>query len=145
MSKLFNIPKDTKISLVRDDVKVSGEGYSQTDGLIIYTNNGDIKIGISMESDCCEQFDGLFLETPDNLDKYIGATIISVEQIDIEDSKLSVSKDNYEYGYDSGGETQLKITTSKGVLQYGVYNSHNGYYSHATFIGVFGEEESSCL
>lgn len=82
----------------------------------------------------------LFLETPDNTDKFIGAKVVKVEDICI-----GLTADETGYGFDKGSESQLKITTDKGTLQYAVYNSHNGYYSHSTFIQVFENIEKSSL
>lgn len=112
------------------------DSYDYGEGLRIITNKGDIVLVISSGQNCCESFGGNFLETPDDINKYVGAKILSIE--DTNDRNL----DDY---YDCGGETQLKIVTNKGVLQYAVYNSHNGYYGHATFLQVFDFTEAGGL
>lgn len=49
----------------------------------------------------------------------------------------------------SAGETQLRVTTSAGIIQYAIYNSPDSDYycdhSHATFLQVFDTVENSTL
>ena len=40
---------------------------------------------------------------------------------------------------------QLRITTDKGVIQYAIYNEHNGYYSHGIIKQVFDDIEYDLL
>lgn len=102
-------------------------------GLYIKTNNGDIKVLISDGQQCCENYGYLFFETPDDIKMFIDATIISIEDIDI---TFDNSIEN---------QTQLRITTNKGVIQYAIYNEHNGYYSHGTITQVFDSLDKSSL
>lgn len=81
----------------------------------------------------------LFLETPDDPSKVVGAKIISITDIQIPNYATA------EYALDAGDETQLQIKTTKGIIQYAVYNSHNGYYSHAAFTQVFDTKEETYL
>ena len=57
----------------------------------------------------------LFFETTDDISQFIGAEIIGIEDINIKREKYI---DN---------ETQLRITTDRGIIQYAIYNEHNGY------------------
>lgn len=66
---------------------------------------------------------------------FIGAEIIQIEDI-------SIKRDEY---IDVDSETQLRITTDKGVIQYAIYNEHNGYYSHGTILQVFDYIDNGCL
>ena len=111
--------------------------HKDMEGLRIITDKGSIKLLIDMDGQCCETFGALFLETPDNTDHFIGATINSI-------TDLEVANPEFDDG-DEGAETQLRITTSRGVLQYAVYNAHNGYYSHTTFLQVFDVTEQNSL
>jgi len=132
----YDIPTDaTIISIDGDHVRKAGIWCSDR-GLKIETDKGDVVLLIDDYQACCESWDALFLETPDDITKYIGATILEVS--DTNDRPI------YSY-YDAGGETQLKIVTNRGVLQYAVYNDHNGYYSHSTFLQVFDHEEEGGL
>jgi len=116
-------------------------GYRNMRGLKIETSNGVIKLMIDDDASCCENWDALFLETPDDVQKFIGAKILEIKTIEIDNDEDSSA----EYGLDEGGETQLKISTTKGVLQYAVYNSHNGYYSHARILQIFDDIDEDCL
>lgn len=123
----YEIPNNAIITAINS--KYLEEINNKTfEGLCITTNKGDIKILIDNNQFCCESWGSEFLETPDDVSKHIGATLISVDDIEIPSSR---SDDEY------GEETQLRITTSAGIIQYAVYNSHNGYYAHATFKEVF--------
>lgn len=133
---IYTIPKGAKILAINDEYVMTKNTYTSLEGLHITTSNGDIKLLIGNSTDCCERWDGAFLETPDDPLKYIGAKILQIE--DTNDRELN--PDDGE-----SRETQLKIITNRGVLQYAVYNSHNGYYSHATFLQVFAFVENSSL
>jgi hypothetical protein len=106
------------------------------DGLLVITTKGNIKLLIDADQYCCEQWGREYLETPDDISKLIGATLLSVEDIHIPSPRDSD---------DEAKETQLRITTNRGVIQYAVYNSHNGYYSHTTFLQVFDELDKGSL
>lgn len=132
---LYEIPNNAKILSIKEDAIVDRScGYKQTyEGLIIETDKGSIKLVISDDQSCCEQWGALFFETPDDISQFIGAEILQIEDIDI---KRDEWIDN---------ETQLRITTDKGVIQYAIYNEHNGYYSHATILQVFDCIENGFL
>jgi len=133
----YKIPKNAKILEIQSDYSEKSD-CTTLEGLYVKTDKGDIKILIGNGQCCCEDSGYLFLETPDNINKFIGKTILKIEDICI---GLTANEE----GFDSGGETQLKITTNRGVLQFAVYNRHNGYYSHATFVQVFDKTEKDFL
>ena len=136
----YKIPEKAKILEIQSDYSEKYNKYSTLAGLYIKTDKGDIKILISDEQSCCEDYGYLFLETPDNINKFIGAEVLKVEDVCV-----GLTADTDGYGFDCGGETQLKVTTTKGVLQFAVYNSHNGYYAHTTFVQVFDNLERDYL
>jgi len=131
----YKIPEGAVITDIDSDYFVK-EAYSRLSGLKVSTNKGDIMLLISPDSNCCEDYGDMFLETPDDISRFIGAKVIEISDVTTVNCKES---------YDCGGETQLKIVTNKGVLQYAVYNDHNGYYSHATFLQVFDYKERDSL
>jgi ABC-type histidine transport system ATPase subunit len=131
----YKIPENATILSIYSDYVLKQSGYGHLYGLKIITDKGDIVLVIDSESSCCEIFGGNFLETPDDITKYIGATLLTVK--DTNDYSLNPSE--------FSNETQLKITTTKGVLQYAVYNEHNGWYSHSTFLQVFDHTERGFL
>lgn len=132
---IYIIPKDARILSIKEDTIVDrSQGYNETyEGLIIETDKGNIKLGISTEQSCCEHWGALFFETPDDISQFVGAEILEIQDIEIKRDEFI---DN---------ETQLRITTDKGIIQYAIYNEHNGYYSHATILQVFDHVENGCL
>lgn len=132
----YEIPENAKIISINSEYSEGGRYENDLYGLHIATNMGDIKLLIDPNSNCCEDYGCLFLETPDDISRFVGAKILEISD---------VTTGNYKEDYECGGETQLKIVTNKGVLQYAVYNDHNGYYSHATFLQVFGFTEKNSL
>ena len=132
----YKIPDNAKIISINDEFILKNNSYDTLEGLYITTDKGGITLLIDNQSQCCESYGSGFLETPDDISKYIGAKIISIE--DTNDSELNPDDEE-------SCETQLRITTNLGVLQYAVYNSHNGYYSHATFLQVFDFVENNVL
>lgn len=133
----YNIPENATILSITDNYSKECRYYNLT-GLKIETDKGNIELLISDNQCCCENWDALFLETPDDLSKIIGAKLIEVSDIEI---------NTQEYDQNSCGlnETQLRVVTTKGIIQFAVYNEHNGYYSHATFLQVFDINEDSDL
>lgn len=129
---VYEIPDNSKIISIKEDGIFTK--YSDSyEGLVIETNNGKICLVISDSQSCCENFGSLFFETPDDISIFVGATILSIEDISIQ------REDETE------NETQLRITTDKGVIQYAIYNEHNGYYSHGTITQVFDYSDYSSL
>lgn len=130
----FKIPENPVIISIEDDFD---DNYNT--GLKICTDKGVIMILIDMEAACCEETGHNFIDTPDDITTFIGAKIQKIEAIEIDNSDSEDARD-YE-----DKEVQLKVTTDKGVLQYAVYNSHNGYYSHTSFVQVFDTTMESTL
>lgn len=128
----YQIPENAIILSIKEDTVEDDYSY---EGLIIETDKGMIKLAISDSQYCCEHFGALFFETPDDTDQFIGARILSIEDI-------SIKRDDYIKEHQ---ETQLRITTDKGVIQYAIYNSHNGYYAHSTLKQVFESIEYDSL
>lgn len=105
--------------------------YGQQDGYMITTTKTTVRLGISNNQDCCEDWG--YLMSEDNLDEFIGATLHSVDVTDEELGSNSV-QEIYE-----GGVMFVNLATSMGTLQFKAYNSHNGYYGHMASV-VVGEE-----
>lgn len=119
------------MSIKEDTIIDNCNGWKETyEGLIIETDKGSIKLVIADSQSCCEQFGSLFFETPDDISQFIGAEILKIEDINIP----RIDCDN---NYGSANETQLRIVTDEGIIQYAIYNDHNGYYSHGTILQVF--------
>ena len=106
--------------------KPKAESWAELDGFKIITNKQEIRMGIYNSQCCCESW-GFFM-SEDNLEEFIGATLLRVEQVDdcLVPKKL---EDFYE-----GGTMFVNFVTDRGVLQFTAYNSHNGYYGHTAVI-----------
>jgi hypothetical protein len=71
----YKIPENATILSIDSDYVLDRSGYEHLNGLKTTTDKGDIVLVIDSESSCCEIFGGDFLETPDDIAKYIGATL----------------------------------------------------------------------
>lgn len=96
--------------------------WGSYDGFVVITDKQSIKLGISNGQSCCENF-GYFM-TNDNLDDFIGATVLGVTIVD-----EYLNKEKLPELYE-GGAMFVNIETSAGTLQFTAYNEHNGYYGH---------------
>lgn len=106
-------------------------GYVKYDGYRIKTEEHEFNILISNEQNCCEEWGYFYLN--DNEQDFVGANLL---HINLTDTMLNKKKyeDEIPYGLDSGGIQFVDFETDKGVLQFAVYNGHNGYYGHSIII-----------
>lgn len=88
------------------------------DGYCIITNNNLYFILINNFQQCCENYG--IITSNDDLTYYEGSEFKSIETID-----EPFDKNNYERN-----AMFVNIETSKGLLQFNIYNTHNGYYGH---------------
>lgn len=117
---------------------------SYFEGYIIESDDYIIHILISNDTQCCENYG--YIVSEDNINDFIGTELIKISKID----STCNAKDNNldELDLDSGEAMFINLETSKGLLQFAVYNSHNGYYGHNAFILVYNNsfnEESKEL
>jgi hypothetical protein len=100
------------------------------EGYRIITDKHTFELLIDSEAQCCESF-GYFACTED-IKYFIGSTLLKVELTDTAlDKKLILDRERV--NVDDTEYTNIQFvdfTTSLGVLQIAVYNSHNGYYGH---------------
>lgn len=113
-----------------DSFKMEDKDWGCYDGFIITTSEQEIKMGIENGQSCCEDWG--YLMSEDNVDEFIGADLIDIKVVD----QALNTKANIDV-YD-GGIMFINIETSKGVLQFVAYNSHNGYYGHSA--GVISKQ-----
>jgi hypothetical protein len=113
------------------------EGF---EGWCVNTNKGVIYLTISDSKQCCEYF-GYAIECQDQGDFnfYKGASIVRIEQ----DARPYDDFQGDEYS--RGGYTNLNIVTNKGVIDFWVYNLHNGFHEHVVKIKVLDEELEESL
>jgi len=129
MEKIISIKE---VQNVPPDVKRS---WDTCDGYEIVTNNQTIKLLISNGQSCCEEW-GYFL-SDDILTEYIGAELIGISLVDDQFMTKAVPKklSSEEDGYGGGTFVMfVNLETSKGLLQFAAYNSHNGFYGHDAYI-----------
>ena len=110
------------------------DGYS----IIIYSEDKlkKIDILISDYQSCCEDWG--YICSEDNFDDFIGSKVIEIYTTGIE-GETSI-KDYMTSKYIDEDEIMfLTLKTSKGNLQFAVYNSHNGYYGHQAIIKINDE------
>jgi hypothetical protein len=97
------------------------------EGVIITLEDGtEIKIGIDDDQQCCEKTG--FLSSNDDYSDFIGAEFLTVLTVDT-NNLVSKLKDIYETDV-----AFINVETSKGTLQFAVYNEHNGYYGHDVIV-----------
>lgn len=113
------------ISISEGSFKITEKDWTEYDGYKIVTNIQTIQFGISNGQSCCESWGSLI--TNDNEKDFIDAQILGIS---LTDTALNNKKiEELEY-LDCGSVMFVNIETSKGLLQFAAYNSHNGYYGH---------------
>ena len=118
MSKILKIEEDYNITL-------GNPTYPTYNGIMIETEDEIIYFVIEHGQQCCENW-GTYLYTPEKLENYIGADYLGYTESTCEQIANFLKSE-----YVSPDETCfLNIKTSNGDIDYAVYNSHNGYYSH---------------
>ena len=104
---------------------IKEDTFDGMDGYRIYTNNQEIFLGIYNTTDCCENWG--YMTSEDSFEGFIGSTLLDIKEVD---SAYNVTSFK-ETSIDSGDAMFINIETSKGVLQFVLYNEHNGYYGHS--------------
>lgn len=98
-------------------------------GYQVITDQQTIKVGISNNRLCCENFG--YLITNDDTEDFIGADLINISIVDTALNNKKLEQIEY---LDYGSAMFVNFETSNGLLQLVVYNSHNGYYGHETVL-----------
>lgn len=134
----------TRIVSVEPEARFKGQYNSDMDGVLIKLDDGrEIKFGIDDGQSCCEAWG--YLYSVDDPKDYIGAVYMGLEEMDNWPKTIEVPGECKSYNNpneidcDGGGYQSLVVRTSKGPMEFVVYNSHNGYYAHGTIL-VEGDE-----
>lgn len=109
-------------------------GHSSMDGYHVKTTNAEIFVLIDNGQSCCESWG--YFSSDDDMSKYIGATLHSIDLTDVELNKEALEKSGYYQ--DDGGIQFVDFVTDKGKFQLAVYNAHNGYYGHGIIVAIDG-------
>ena len=101
-------------------------------GYEIHTNKQVISLQISNSGNCCESW-GL-ITTEDTLSDFVGAKLLGIELVDMDYKSHPLTMENVDFNNPNNEGTSfcfIDINTSKGKLQFVLYNTHNGYYGHS--------------
>lgn len=121
--------KKIKVVLVDDYFQVDRDDFVGV--RIVLEDNSEIRFGIANYPQCCEDFGFIEASEFDDYDKFIGAKVLEVACI--RDPKahfkeiVDLEKDK---GFMCLDTEFINIKTTKGVMNFAVYNYHNGYYGH---------------
>lgn len=104
-------------------------GYGEYDGYKITTTEHEYFILISNMQNCCEDWG--YMVSEDDFDSFIGKTLVSVEL-----TNMALDKKVVEKLYCDDDQIQfVDFKMSNGsLLQFAVYNAHNGYYGHPIIV-----------
>lgn len=110
------------------------KGYNNSytinyDGYLIKTDAQEISILISNEQSCCESWG--YAVSEDDLGSFIGSDLLDVKLIN---KGLNEKMLRHGESLDEGSIMFVNLETSKGTLQFAVYNGHNGYYGHDAIV-----------
>lgn len=103
-------------------------GYGEYDGYKITTDQHEFNILIDNGQCCCENWG--YFSSNDSFEQFIGKEL---KEVNLTDTALNKEKaeETSPYGYDGGGIQFIDFAFTDGnVLQFAVYNEHNGYYGH---------------
>lgn len=109
------------LSITNTNFKLKND-WDTYEGYIIVTDQQEIKVGISNDQCCCEEWGELMSE--DDLDQFVGASLIKVYVTDV-----ALKSYDFDTSYE-GDAMFVNFETDKGLFQFVAYNIHNGYYGH---------------
>lgn len=107
------------------DYKFDGSFYSLYDGYKVTTDKRMLFVLVSNGQCWCENWGQV--ASDDSLNDYIGAELISVEEVD---SSYNTNVAEFAEGGECTESVFVNFNTNKGTFQLVVYNHHNGYYGH---------------
>lgn len=97
-------------------------------GYIVITDKQKIEILIQNTQYCCESW-GWFA-SEDNPQDFVGTNLINIFRV----NESFDPKEVEGLHLDAGEAMFINIETDIGVLQFTLYNAHNGYYGHSVTI-----------
>lgn len=123
MEKLLKI---NEITDIRMSTNIAFDGYK------IITSEHEYMILIDNGQECCESWG--YFSSDDDFKKFIGKELVSIELTDTALNKKKLEEVE-PYGLDEGGIQFVDFKMGNGsVLQFAVYNAHNGYYGHSIMV-----------
>lgn len=124
------------------DYASNEDTWSGVEGFEIVTNKQRIKLYIDNGQSCCESWGYFWCN--DNPQEFVGTNL---REVSLTDTALNTKKVESQ-GADSrgyGGIMFVNFDTSRGILQFVAYNSHNGYYGHTATVESEQLKHSECL
>ncbi len=113
-------------------------GYDQYDGYKIESDQNVYLVLIDNGQSCCESWG--YFSSEDDFQKFTGKELKEVRLTDTALNQKLLEDNNCEYGFDQGGIQFVDFVMADGyVLQFAVYNGHNGYYGHSILIAKNNE------
>lgn len=111
-------------------------GYGEKDGFEIKTDKHTWHILIDNGQSCCESWG--YVVSDEDFSKFIGKELSDVRMTDV---GLNTKMADLSKEADYGGGVQFVdfMFTDNTVLQFAVYNAHNGYYGHDIIIARDGK------
>lgn len=108
--------------------------HSEMDGWRVTTDAQDILFLIDNSQDCGDAWG--YACSDDNPSDFIGAILLEVRLTDEARrtpfmAKIDSGSAEFRYG---GAAQFVDFITDRGLLQFAVYNEHNGNYSHSVYI-----------
>lgn len=114
-----------------NNVNFNDSRYPCYDGFRIETEDEEMYFLIDNLQSCCENW-GTYLYTPEDLREYVGADYLGYDE-----SSCSEIENGLKSEYVESDEICfLNIHTSKGIIDFAVYNSHNGFYAHDVVLKI---------
>ena len=107
------------------------------DGFIITTTKRSLALLISNGQSCCETWG--YMCSADEVEDFVGANLLGLVGVDKDYKKteelLKRESDKLKlYMIELEDTCILNLETDRGLLQFAVYNLHNGYYGHSVII-----------
>lgn len=109
-------------------LKINEYSDNEFDGYEIETSQQKIQLLISNGQSCCESWG--YLTSNDDLDEFIGSELLEIQTVDKSYNKEKLE----ENGVQEYECIFIDLVTNQGLLQFVLYNSHNGYYGHTVLI-----------
>ena len=104
------------------------KGRGEYDGYKITTDKHELCILIDNRQNCFEQWG--YFSSEDDFERFIGKEIKEVNLTDVALNKEK-AENTAPFGYGAGGIQFVDLVITDGtILQFAVYNDHNGYYGH---------------
>lgn len=135
----------TDLGTIRIIKEVFGDNDIRRDyqGFAVFTDKVTVFFGIEIDQQCCE-ISGHIAST-DEFTPFIGSALVSVSVVDEALKTYNLKLDEFETEDRGTNYKFINLVTTMGVLQFAVYNKHNGYYGHEVFFWVTPRERSKFL